>query len=166
MKKLFLLRHAKSSWADATRADFDRPLNERGQHAAPLIGRYMRERKLRPDLIISSPAERARATAALVIKAAGIDTPLRYDERIYEATCARLFEIVSQIEDAAGEVLLVGHNFGLEELLERLTGEARHMATATLALVTLDIEKWSKLRDRCGRIELFVKAKDLEIDRR
>jgi phosphohistidine phosphatase len=161
LKKLLLLRHAKSSWADASIADFDRPLNERGQRAAPLIGRFMRERKLRPDLVICSPAERARETASLVIKAAAFDAPLRFDERIYEATPARLAEIASQIEDAVGEALLVGHNPGFEELLGKLTGEARHMATATLALITLDIEKWSKLRDGCGRLEWIVKAKEL-----
>lgn len=163
LKKLFLLRHAKSSWGDASLDDFDRPLNERGLRAAPLVGRYMRERKLRPDLIICSPAERARETASLVVKAAGLDAPLRFDERIYEATSARLFEIVSQIEDTVGEALLVGHNPGFEELLQRLSGEARHMATATLALVILDIEKWSKLREGCGRLELFLKAKELEV---
>jgi phosphohistidine phosphatase len=161
LKKLLLLRHAKSSWADPGLADFDRPLGERGLRAAPLVGRLMRERKLRPDLVICSPAERARETAALVLKAAGLDAPLRYDERIYEATSSRLAEIVSQIEDTVGEALLVGHNPGFEELLGRLTGEARHMATATLALITLDIEKWSKLRDGCGRLEWIVKAKEL-----
>lgn len=161
MKKLLLLRHAKSSWADAALADFDRPLNERGLHAAPRVGRLMRERKLRPDLVICSPAERARQTASLVLNAAGLDAPLRFDERIYDATSARLAEIVSQIEDTAGEALLIGHNPGFEELLERLTGEARNMATATLALITLDIEKWSKLRDGSGRLEWIVKPKEL-----
>jgi len=163
LKKLLLLRHAKSSWDNAALADFDRPLNERGLRAAPLVGRFMRERKLRPDLIICSPAERARETASLVIEAAGLDAPLRFDERIYDATSTRLAEIVSQIEDAAGEALLVGHNPGFEELLERLTGEARRMATATLASITLDIEKWNKLRDGCGRLEWIVKGKELEV---
>ncbi len=161
MKKLLLLRHAKSSWADPGLADFDRPLNERGLYAAPLMGRLMRERKLRPDLIICSPAERARQTVSLVIGAAGLDAPLRFDERIYDATSSRLFEIVSQIEDTASETLLVGHNPGFEELLERLTGEARHMATGTLAFVTLDIEKWNKLRDGGGRLEWIMKPKEL-----
>lgn len=162
MKKLLLLRHAKSSWADPGLADFDRPLNERGLYAAPLMGRLMRERKLRPDLIICSPAERARQTVSLVIGVAGFDAPLRFDERIYDATSSRLFEIVSQIEEASGEALLIGHNPGFEELLERLTGETQRMATATLALIALDIEKWNKLRDGGGRLEWIVKPKELE----
>jgi phosphohistidine phosphatase len=162
LKRLLLLRHAKSSWADASLADFDRPLNERGLRAAPLVGRLMRKRKLGPDVIICSPAERARQTAALVIEAAKFSAPLRFDERIYEATPARLVEVVSQAEEGAGEVLLVGHNPGLEGLLELLTGEPRSMPTAALARVALGIEKWGRLREGAGRVELFVRPKDIE----
>ncbi|PYS76978.1 MAG: hypothetical protein DMF66_11785 [Acidobacteria bacterium] len=163
MKRLLLMRHAKSSWGDGSLADFDRPLNERGLKAAPLLGRFMRKQKLRPDLILCSPAERARQTVSLVVEAAGLGVPLRYDERIYEATSARLVEVVSQIEEDAGEAMLVGHNPGLEVLLERLTGESRRMPTAALARVALDVEKWSKVRDGAGRVELFVKPRELTV---
>lgn len=156
------MRHAKSSWGDASLADFERPLNERGLKAAPLVGRFMRRQKLRPDLILCSPAERARQTAALVVKAAQLDAPLRYDERIYEATPPRLVEVVSQVEDATDELLLVGHNPGLEGLLELLAGESRRMPTAALARIALDIEKWGKVREGAGRVELFVRPKDLD----
>ena len=161
MKRLLLMRHAKSSWADGSLADFDRPLNERGLKAAPLVGRFMRKRRLRPDLILCSPAERARQTAALVARAAGLSAPLRYDERIYEASAGRLAEIVSQVEEGADELLLVGHNPGLEGLLELLTGEPQHMPTAALARLLLDVEKWGKLREGAGRVELFVRPKEL-----
>ena len=157
------MRHAKSSWGDGSLADFDRPLNERGLKAAPLVGRFMRKQKLRPDLILCSPAERARQTVSLVVEAAGLGVPLRYDERIYEATSARLVEVVSQIEEDAGEAMLVGHNPGLEVLLERLTGESRRMPTAALARVALDVEKWSKVHDGAGRVELFVKPRELTV---
>ena len=122
----------------------------------------MRKRKLTPDLVICSPAERARQTAALVIEAAKLSAPLRFDERIYEATPARLAEVVSQVEEGAGEILLVGHNPGLEGLLGLLAGELRSMPTATLARIALEMEKWSKLREGVGRVELFVKPKDIE----
>ena len=161
MKRLFLLRHAKSSWDDPRLADFDRPLNARGQRAAPLMGRYLRDRKIRPDLILCSPAERARQTVALLAEAAGLSAPLRYDERIYEATATRLAEVVSQADEGAGTLLLVGHNPGLEELLELLTGETRRMPTAALACVQLDTERWAKLAPRSGRLEWHVKPKEL-----
>lgn len=156
------MRHAKSSWGEASLADFERPLNERGLKAAPLVGRFMRRQKLRPELILSSPAERARQTAALVAEAARLDAPLRYDERIYEATPARLFEVISQVEETVSELLLVGHNPGLEGLLEMLAGGSRRMPTAALARVALDVEKWNRVREGVGRVELFVKPKELD----
>jgi phosphohistidine phosphatase len=162
MKRLLLLRHAKSSWDGPRLADFERPLNERGLRAAPLIGRLLLRRKIRPDLVLSSPAERARRTAALVSEAAGLEAPTRYDERIYEATAERLVEVVSQIEEAVDELLLVGHNPGMEELLELLAGERRAMPTAALARINLDVEKWSKVRAGSGRLEFHVRPRELE----
>lgn len=165
MKRLLLLRHAKSSWAEAGLADFERPLNERGRRAAPLVGLYLRKQKIQPELILSSPAERARQTASLVVESARLQSArLRFDERVYEATAARLLEVVSQAEDDAAEVLLVGHNPGMEELLELLTGEVRRMPTAALARVSLPIEKWGKVRERTGRLEWHVTPKELSGD--
>ena len=161
MKKLLLLRHAKSSWEDASLPDFERPLNERGRRAAPLIGTFIRQQKIRPNLIICSPAKRTRETIALVLEAAGIAAEIRYDERIYEATVARLFEVISQIEDDKQEVLLVGHNPGFENLLERLTGQTERMPTATLARIILHSENWSEAAVMGGRLEWLIKAKEL-----
>lgn len=161
MKKLLLLRHAKSSWADASLTDFERPLNERGRRAAPLIGKFMRAQKIQPDMVICSPAKRARETIALVLEAAGIETELRYDERIYEATVPRLVEVISQIADDKREVLLVGHNPGFENLLESLTGQTERMPTAALARIILNSENWNEAAAQGGRLERLVKAKEL-----
>ena len=161
MKTLLLLRHAKSSWKDASLRDFDRPLNKRGLKAARLTGRFMRRQKMKPTLVLSSPAERARQTTALVLEASKLSIELRYDERIYEASARVLLEVVSQIEDAADIVLLVGHNPGMEELLESLTGEVRRMPTAALACIGLDLDKWSKVREQRGRCEWLVRPKEL-----
>lgn len=162
MKTLLLLRHAKSSRKDNDVRDFDRPLNQRGLKAAPSIGRLIGKRKLQPDLVLSSPAERARQTTQLVFEAAGLKTEVRYDERIYEATGAHLFEIVGQIEEDANVAMLVGHNPGLEELLEALTGEAHNLPTAALAGIELDIEKWNKVRAGAGRLDWLVTPKELK----
>lgn len=161
MKTLFLLRHAKSSWKDVSLPDIERPLNERGRRAAPLMGKFMRKQKLQPDLILCSTAKRARQTIALVVKAAAFKAELRYDERIYEASLARLLEIVSQLDDAAQTALLVGHNPGFEELLESLTGEVRRMPTAALAHITLNIERWTDAREQSGELVRLVRPKDL-----
>ena len=164
MKTLYLLRHAKSSWKDATLQDFDRPLNGRGKDSAPLVGRVMRKRKLKVDLVLSSPAARARQTAALVKESAGLSAETLYDERIYEADAARLLEVVSQAAEPADALVLVGHNPGIEELLTFLTGEERRMPTAALACITLDVEKWGKVRARAGRLEWLVRPKELAED--
>lgn len=161
MKTLLLLRHAKSSWQNLGQRDFDRPLNERGKKAAPLMGRFMRKEKVQPGLVISSPAERARQTAALVMESAKLKAELRYDERIYEASAVRLLEVISQVEDDTEVLLLVGHNPGLEELLRLLTGEAQHMPTAALARIVLAVEKWSEVRGQSGRLEWLLKPKEL-----
>lgn len=164
MKTLYLLRHAKSSWKETGLQDFDRPLNGRGRETAPVIGRFIRKRKLRVDLLLSSPAARARQTAALVKESSGINAELLYDERIYEADAARLLEVVSQVAESADAIVLVGHNPGMEELLTFLTGEERHMPTAALACVALDVEKWGKARAREGRLEWLVRPKELAED--
>jgi phosphohistidine phosphatase len=164
MRTLLLLRHAKSSWDDPALRDFDRPLSKRGRKAAPLIGRFMLKREIRPGLVISSPAKRAKKTAALVIKSAQLETKPRLDERVYEASAIQLLEVISQIETGAAEVMLVGHNPGLEDLLLTLTGEVRQMPTAALARVALDIERWSDARDASGQLEWLVKPKELTDD--
>ena len=161
MKTLLLLRHAKSSWDIPSQADFDRPLNGRGLRAAPLVGKFIRGEKIAPDLLLSSPAQRARQTVALVREAARLDAPLRFDERIYEASTATLVEVVSQIEESASVALLVGHNPGFEGLLSFLTGEDERMPTAALAEISLDVEKWSKVHEGCGSLERLIKPRQL-----
>jgi phosphohistidine phosphatase len=161
MKTLFLLRHAKSGWKDSDLRDFDRPLTDRGKKAAGVIGRYMHKQHLRPDLIVSSPAERARATVELVVEAARLPTDVRFDERIYEANTGNLLEVVSHLDEQAQSAMLVGHNPGFEELAESLTGEALQMPTAALVQVDLDVEKWKQVRAGAGRLKRVIKPKEL-----
>ncbi|HEX5708209.1 MAG TPA: histidine phosphatase family protein [Pyrinomonadaceae bacterium] len=162
MKTLLLMRHAKSSWKDASMRDFERPLNERGRRSAPLMGRLMRRRKLQPDLVVSSPAERARETTALVTESAALRSNVRYDERIYEAGVAQLLEVVTQLDESAATALVVGHNPGMEELIASLTGASERMPTAALACVVLEVEKWAKARPGAGRLEWVVRPKELD----
>lgn len=161
MKKLLLLRHAKSSWGDASLADFDRPLNGRGERAAPLMGRMLRQHALHPDVVISSPAIRAKQTTQLVVNEAQISAIVQYDARIYEASPGTLLEIVSELPVQAACVLLVGHNPGLENLLFHLTGEMRHMATACLAVTRFEMDDWQQVGSLPGQLELFLKPKDI-----
>lgn len=164
MKTLFILRHAKSSWDNAALSDFERPLNERGLKAAPLIGGVMRRNQFAPDLILSSPAERAKETAVLVKKAAGIESEIKFDERIYEASPARLLEVISEQNEKITSLMLVGHNPGLEGLLKSLTGEFQTMPTAALAVVDLETDKWSETNSSKGNLRILIRPKEVRTE--
>jgi phosphohistidine phosphatase len=121
----------------------------------------MRKQGVSPDLVLSSPAVRARETIGIVIKAAQLPAEVRYDQRIYEAGPLRLLEVISEIEEDTNEVLVVGHNPGMEDLLQLLTGRTEHVATGTLAKVDLKTAKWSKVADHKGKLAWLVKPKEL-----
>lgn len=160
MKTLYVLRHAKSDWNDASLTDFERPLNERGIHAAQKMGAFMQQRGIVPDLIISSPARRARETAQIVKDAAGIAAEIHFEPRIYEASVGDLMEIVSQAENDCEKLLIVGHNPGFEQLVEILSGELQPMPTAALAEIELPIENWSETM-RGGKLKNLFKPKEI-----
>jgi phosphohistidine phosphatase len=162
MKALLLLRHARAENINSHMRDFDRPLSRQGERAASLVGRFIENRGIQPDLVISSPAERARKTALIVITTASIKVKLSTDGRIYEATSLRLLTVVKDIDEDVNVALLVGHNPGVEELQSRLTNGARPMSTAALANVTLDVDKWCEVRENCGELLWLVTPKDLE----
>jgi len=162
MKTLLLLRHAKSSKDDPALRDFDRPLNDRGKDDAKLIGRFLRESSIRPDLVISSPANRATKTTELVLKSAGLKINVAFDELIYEADVPRLLTVVSKIESATDVVMLVGHNPGFEDLVEVLAGRTTGLPTAALAQIDLTVEEWKKVRAGAGKLKQLVTPKDLK----
>lgn len=161
MKTLLLLRHAKSSWDDPSLSDFDRPLAPRGKKDAPLMGKALKERAPSPDLILSSPAARAKATVKAVVKAADLDVKPRFEEGIYDASSAQLLKIVRGIPDSSTRALMVGHNPGFEDLLARLTGKAEHMPTAALACIELQVDRWEDVEDGKGSLAWLLTPKQL-----
>lgn len=162
MKSLLLLRHAKSSWKDSTLADHERPLKKRGRRATVMIGRFLRKHQLRPDLVVSSTAQRARETVERLLVAAAFDVEVRYDRKLYLATPNTLTETVAQLDPGKKQVLLVGHNPGLEDFLYQLTGIRDLMPTAALAHVVLETEQWSDVSTKHRwQLKRLVKPKDL-----
>jgi phosphohistidine phosphatase len=157
MKELFILRHAKSSWDNADIADFDRPLNQRGLKAAPYIGQSLRNHFVQPEVILSSPAKRAKHTSILVKQVGELETDITFDDRIYEASPSTLLRVVTEIADQAEKALLVGHNPGLEGLLGVLTGETQRMPTATMAKILLDVDSWSEITPGCGYMQALIR---------
>jgi phosphohistidine phosphatase len=160
MKTLFVLRHAKSSWDDPDLADFDRPLNDRGNTSAPFMGKLMASNGFAPGLILASPAARAKATAKLAKEGGDIDAEIRYDERIYEASPGALRQVVADVDDEFRSVMIVGHNPGMEGFIKYLTGRLEPMPTASLAVIDLDIATWSEIDAERGILRKIFRPKD------
>jgi phosphohistidine phosphatase len=136
-RTLVVIRHAKSDWEQAT-PDEQRPLNERGRREAPLIGRWLADHVEGLDLVVCSPATRARQTWRLA--SAGLEPKVRArsDERIYAAGPRVLMSVVEELDDEVGTAALVGHNPGLTELVETLCGERVELKTSAVAVLRWD----------------------------
>jgi phosphohistidine phosphatase len=170
MRTLYLLRHAKSSWASPLLDDFERPLNKRGREAAPRIGRLLRKREMIPDLVLCSAARRATETWELAGQAIGRDLPVKVYRGLYLASAGKILDIVRRAADEAESLLVVGHNPGMERCAAQLVGpgsdagalaelEAKY-PTAAVAAFTFDAEKWRDLDFGAGRLIAFLKPQD------
>jgi phosphohistidine phosphatase len=166
--ELLILRHAKSDWDSGAGADFDRPLTARGKHDAPKIGAWLRREGLVPDHVVSSPAQRARQTAVKACKALGIDKDqIAWDPAIYEATLTALLGVLGRCPPSASRVLLIGHNPGLDTLLEHLCGaplepsdDGKLLATGTLARLEL-ASGWAPLVPGSARLISIIRPRNL-----
>ncbi len=147
MKTLLILRHAKSSWKDMTLADHDRPLNRRGKEDAPRMGALLAEEGLVPDVILSSTAKRAQATAEAVADASGFEGEIHYSRDLYHADPESYLYTLRTLPPDYELVMVVGHNPGLEELVDVLTGESLRLPTAALVQVSLPLDDWTALTD-------------------
>jgi phosphohistidine phosphatase len=160
MKTLYLLRHAKSSWDDASLSDFDRPLNERGRRTAPRMGQLMRERNIIPQVIISSPAVRASETATAVAAAAGYADHTVFEPRVYEASPNDLRKIIADLNDNFSSAMIVGQIPGREWIIYYRTGRVEPMPTAALAVIEMDVEAWSDVSDGGGRLVTVLRPRE------
>lgn len=161
MKTLFLLRHAKSSWDDPALNDFDRPLNQRGREAAPMMGRVMNKKNLAPEIIVCSTAERARQTAALVKEAGRLEGILKFEDMIYAASASELLQVVAGLDDEFESAMLVGHNPGFESAVRVLSGAHETMPTAALAVLELEISDWAGVAPGCGKLVEVLRPKEV-----
>jgi phosphohistidine phosphatase len=145
MKRLLVLRHAKSSWKHHDLKDHDRPLNKRGMRDAPRMGRLMREEGVVPEWAFSSTATRARVTLDHALEESGASCEAHRVADLYLAAPADIVEVLRGIPEPHSRALVVGHNPGMEDLVEGLTGEEVTFPTAALAVIDCEIEAWSDL---------------------
>lgn len=145
MKTLLLMRHAKSSWKDKKLPDEQRPLTKRGRRDAPRMGQLLVDRELTPQRILSSSALRARQTAELVAESAGFNGEVDYYPQLYMAEPPEYLAVLRGLPDELERVMIIGHNPGLETLLQVLSNRIESLPTAVLAHLVLPIDSWASL---------------------
>jgi len=170
MRRLMLLRHAKTERAEPGARDRDRKLTKRGRDDAPAIGAYMAKHGLIPDLALVSPAKRAQETWSLLATAFAKTPKAVNEERIYNAATEKLMALIGE-KRAARAVLVVGHNPGLQDLAIELIASgdvetrervAEKLPTAGLVVIDLPFNDWSMLHPHAGRLERFITPRLIE----
>jgi phosphohistidine phosphatase len=163
VKRLFLLRHAKSSWDDADLADRDRPLAPRGRRASKVMARHLRDEEISPSLVLCSSARRTRET----LEAVGPSGEVRIEDELYGASEAELLERLRRVPEEIESVMLIGHNPAIQELAlglasggDRLEDVERKFPTGALATLTLP-GAWRQLSPGSAELVAFVKPKEL-----
>jgi len=163
VKQLLLMRHAKSSWGNPDLTDFDRPLKRRGQRAALKMGKHLRKQGLIPSHIVCSTAERAHATAELVLSEFPNGPELELRDELYHALPQVIVNVIRETDDAYDSLLLIGHNPGMEELIFQWSAEFLDFTTASVAYYALKIERWAELQLALSQnFEHLWKPKDLD----
>ena len=157
MKYLFLTRHAKSSWSNSGLTDIDRPLNKRGKRAAPFMGRLIVDKGEKPELLISSPANRALSTAKIFGEAMGlVENDIIIDRTIYGADAKQLLELVQDQVDLYKSIMLFGHNPTFTLFVNLLTG-SNIINVVTCGVVRIDFEfsSWTDIDFGSGRLAYY-----------
>ncbi|MBX7216666.1 MAG: histidine phosphatase family protein [Candidatus Kapabacteria bacterium] len=157
MKTLFLCRHAKSSWEYPELSDFERPLNARGHRDAEFMAKVLAQQRLRPDLMVASPAARALTTARMI--AAGIGYPLHdlmITERLYDATSGEILQVATTLPETVSVAMLFGHNPGMTLLANQLGApQIENIPTCGIVRLESTVEQWSQLAAATVRFVAF-----------
>lgn len=148
MKTLMLMRHGKSSWKDDSLSDFDRPLKKRGQREVPKMAELMKDEKLMPDYILSSPAVRCRETVQILADTLHLDEDMiLFVDRFYQAEIEDYLEVLAEVPDTYRKVMIIGHNPTLEGFLQTLTGDIEPLPTSAIACIKVGIKSWDEIED-------------------
>jgi phosphohistidine phosphatase len=167
MKQLYLVRHAKSSWENHLLADIDRPLSTKGKRDAPIIGNILKEKKIMPDIIISSNAKRAFTTAKIIAEKLGYSHKIEVNKSIYEATTQNLLDVITSIDDKFNSAMIFGHNPGLTVLTGFITNEfVNNMPTSAVAIIELSVNFWKDVNTASGKLIGFEFPKKYSVGNR
>ncbi len=167
MKRLYLLRHAESSWDDPTLADHDRPLAPRGRPAAKVMAKHLGRKGIAPGLVLCSPSRRTRETLTRIAQGLGKNADVRIEAELYAASAAVLLEVLHEVPDEVESVMLIGHNPGIQDLALSLARPGSKSARVrskfpTAALATQELNgTWRELAPGSAELVSFVKPKEL-----
>jgi len=163
MKTLLILRHGKSSWKNDDLSDHERPHKKRGKRDAPKMRKLIREEGLIPDIILSSTARRAKDTTLLAIEAMDYNDEIQFRRDLYHTWSGDIIEILQRLGPSIQVAMVVGHNPGLEELLDSLAGAEEWLPTAALAHLELPISSWDQLEeDIDGKLVNLWRPRELD----
>jgi phosphohistidine phosphatase len=161
-KKLLLVRHGKSDWGNLDLKDFDRPLNKRGKENAPEMAERLLERGFNFDLIVSSPAKRAKSTAKYFAEAYKVNQ-IQFEESIYEANTTALLKVVNGLDDAANTVIMFGHNPGFTDFTNELShADIYNIPTAGMVLISFPFDSWKMVSKGTGELVFFDYPKNTD----
>ncbi|MDD2357761.1 MAG: histidine phosphatase family protein [Thiovulaceae bacterium] len=155
MKKLYIIRHAKSSWKDETLDDFERPLNKRGENDASFMAKILKQKGVMPDIIISSAALRAKTTAELIAKELNFKKQITYNPKLYEANTDNIFDTILTIDDSCNIVFLIGHNPSLNMFVETLVNFQENIPTCGIIELEIDCEYFKTFNSTCTKLLSF-----------
>ncbi|MFN8282790.1 MAG: histidine phosphatase family protein [Chitinophagales bacterium] len=161
MKYLTIIRHAKSSWENLELDDFDRPLNDRGKQAILLIGNYLKQQKTHPDLILSSPAKRAKKTAQGIAKLVNYRVAdIQYEQTFYDDGLKAIIALIQQTENHYNDIFLFGHEPILSALIYHFTTtNLEKFPTCAVFRMKFDTNNWSDLSAKKANCEFYVNPK-------
>lgn len=163
MKSLLLLRHAKSSWKDPSLADHERPLNNRGKRAAPIMGNLLMQENLVPDYILCSTAKRARETVKRLLTTCDFQGNIEHHRDLYHSDYITYLGLLQGLPDEINIAMIVGHNPEMNHFLDVICDAYEHMPTAAIAYIQFSIHAWANLSDDFhGKLVQFWKPRDLE----
>lgn len=170
MRRLGLLRHAKSSWEDPRLADFDRPLKKRGVRAARRMGEELSRAGVAFDAVFASPARRVVETISCFEQGYGEPLGARFEPRLYESSPVSLWQAMQSASDEAKRLLIVAHQPALQTFAALLCSKEQplygpltdNFPTAAFVLIEFDSDRWAEIEPGTGRILLLLKPRELD----
>lgn len=163
MKRLYIIRHAKSSWENGELSDFERGLNKRGKKDLKTITSYMALKNIKVDLILSSSALRAQITADEIAKKINYNNKIHYMKELYMVRPEKLMDIIKLQDDQHKDIFVVGHNPELTEIANiLLEDEFIKMPTLAILAIDLDIDSWEDIIPNSGKVDFYIYPKQFQ----